>query len=79
MNGAEGKCIYIHTGDTFRPDRIKSICDPFELIGEEMLDNVAFGREHNTDQQAEVLELAAEMLTQFRFALIIVDSVTSLY
>ncbi len=46
---------------------------------EDVLDNVAYARAHNTEQQGDLLQAAASMLAESRFALIIVDSATALY
>lgn len=44
-----------------------------------MLDNVAYARAYNTDHQMQLLVQAAAMMSESRFALLIVDSATSLY
>nr|CAG8444227.1 7317_t:CDS:10 [Entrophospora candida] len=75
MGGAEGKCIYIDTENTFRPERLITIAERFGLNGEEALDNVAVARAYNTDHQFDLLINAAGMI----FAVLIVDSVTALY
>ena len=51
----------------------------YGLIGNDVLDNVAYARAHNTDHQGQLLMAAASMMADSRFALIIVDSVTALY
>lgn len=45
----------------------------------DVLDNVAYARAHNTDHQGQLLMAAASMMADSRFALIVVDSVTALY
>ncbi|RHZ61908.1 hypothetical protein Glove_345g50 [Diversispora epigaea] len=77
--GAEGKCIYIDTEGTFRPERLVSIAERFGVAPAEVLDNVAVARAYNTDHQMNLLIQAAAMMTEARFSLIIVDSVTALY
>ncbi|KAG0353524.1 DNA repair protein-like protein RAD51-like protein A [Gamsiella multidivaricata] len=79
MNGGEGKCLYIDTEGTFRPERLLSISERYNLNGEEVLDNVAYARAYNTDHQMNLLVQAAAMMSESRFALLIVDSATSLY
>ncbi|KAF9925394.1 recombinase rad51 [Linnemannia zychae] len=79
MNGGEGKCLYIDTEGTFRPERLLSISERYNLNGEEVLDNVAYARAYNTDHQMQLLLQAAGMMSESRFALLIVDSATSLY
>lgn len=51
----------------------------FGLNGEEVLDNVAYARAYNTDHQLELLNQAAMMMTETRFALLVVDSAMALY
>ncbi|KAF8983088.1 recombinase rad51 [Entomortierella lignicola] len=79
MNGGEGKCLYIDTEGTFRPERLLSISERYNLTGEEVLDNVAYARAYNTDHQMNLLVQAAAMMSETRFALLVVDSATSLY
>lgn len=42
-----------------------------------MLDNVACARAYNTDHQTELLIQAAAMMSETRYALLIVDSATA--
>lgn len=49
------------------------------MNGEEVLENVAYARAYNTDHQMNLLVQAAGMMSESRFALLIVDSATSLY
>ncbi|KAF3939465.1 hypothetical protein ABW19_dt0204627 [Dactylella cylindrospora] len=79
MGGGEGKCLYIDTEGTFRPVRLLAVARRYGLNGEEVLDNVAYARAYNSDHQLQLLNLAAQMMTETRFALLIVDSATSLY
>lgn len=44
-----------------------------------VLDNVAYARAHNTEHQLELVSQAAGLMSESRFALIIVDSATSLF
>lgn len=51
----------------------------FGLSVNEVLDNVAYARAHNTDHQQNLLAAAAGMMADSRFALIVVDSATALH
>lgn len=51
----------------------------YGLNGEDVLNNVAYARAHNTAHQSELLMQAAGMMTDARFSLMVVDSVTALY
>ncbi|KXJ22279.1 DNA repair protein RAD51 homolog A [Exaiptasia diaphana] len=77
--GAEGKCLYIDTEGTFRPERLLAVAERYGLSGQEVLDNVVYARAYSTDHQQELLVEAAALMSESRFALIIVDSATALY
>lgn len=77
--GGEGKCLYIDTEGTFRPERIVPIAERFKLSTKEVLDNIAYARAYNTDHQSQLLVQAAAMMSDARYALLVVDSATALY
>ncbi|KAK3733359.1 hypothetical protein QZH41_013685 [Actinostola sp. cb2023] len=77
--GAEGKCMYIDTEGTFRPERLLAVAERYSLSGQEVLDNVVYARAYNTDHQQELVVEAAALMSESRFALLIVDSATALY
>ncbi|XP_055371741.1 DNA repair protein RAD51 homolog A [Condylostylus longicornis] len=79
QNGGEGKCLYIDTEGTFRPERLLAVADRYKLSGEDVLDNVAYARAYNTDHQTHLLTLASAMMIESRYALLIIDSATALY
>ena len=79
QGGGEGKCLYIDTEGTFRPERLIAVAERYGLNGEEVLDNVAYARAYNTDHQSSLLIQASAMMSESRFALLIVDSATALY
>eukprot|EP00803_Ostreobium_quekettii_P000361 evm.model.scf_2577.4 EVM.evm.TU.scf_2577.4 scf_2577:20684-21875(-) len=79
MGGGEGKALYIDTEGTFRPQRLEQIAERYGLNVNDVLDNVAYARAHNTDHQSQLLMAAASMMADTRFALVVVDSATALY
>lgn len=79
MKGGEGKCLFIDTEGTFRPERLVSIAERFGFDSEEVLDNVAYARAYNSEHQTNLLVQAAGMMAESRFSLVIVDSLTSLF
>ncbi|KAI0695145.1 putative RAD51 protein [Cytidiella melzeri] len=79
MGGGEGKCLYIDTEGTFRPVRLLAVAERLGLNGEEVLDNVAYARAYNADHQNQLLISASALMSESRFCLLIVDSVTNLY
>ncbi|KAL6774488.1 RAD51 [Auxenochlorella protothecoides x Auxenochlorella symbiontica] len=79
MGGGEGKALYIDTEGTFRPQRLVQIAERYGLNAQDVLDNVAYARAHNTEHQQALLLSAAAMMTESRFAVVIVDSATALF
>lgn len=79
QSGGEGKCLWIDTEGTFRPERVVSIAKRFGLSPSDCLDNIAYAKAYNCDHQMELLVEATAMMSQARFALLIVDSATALY
>lgn len=77
--GGEGKCMYIDTEGTFRPQRLVEIAKHYKLDESVVLGNVAVAKCFNTDHQTNLLHEAAAMMSEHRYALIIVDSATHLY
>lgn len=77
--GAEGKCLFIDTEGSFRPERLVEIAKRFGVDPTVTLNNVACARATNSDHQTQLLVTAAGLFTESRFACIIVDSATALY
>ena len=69
----------IDTEGTFRLKRLLLVADRYGLQGSDVLDNVAYAREYNSDHQMTLLTQAAAMISESRYAMIIVDSVTACY
>ena len=79
QGGGAGKCLYIDTEGTFRPERLVSCAQRYGLNPDEVLDNVAYARAYNSDHQSALLTQASAMMSESRYALLIVDSATALY
>lgn len=79
QGGGEGKAMYIDTEGTFRSERLLAIAERYGLNGEAVLENVAYARAYNSDHQMTLLQQAAAMMSESRYALLIVDSATALY
>lgn len=79
QNGGEGKCLYIDTEGTFRPERLLAVADRYKMVGSDVLDNVAYARAYNSDHQMQLLVQASAMMAESRYALLIVDSATALF
>jgi len=79
QGGGEGKAIYIDTEGCFRPERLADIADRFGLNAEDVLDNVAVARAHNSEHQMQLLTQASALMAENRYCLVIVDSATALF
>mmetsp|Transcript_48845 Transcript_48845/g.85450 ORF Transcript_48845/g.85450 Transcript_48845/m.85450 type:complete len:346 (-) Transcript_48845:106-1143(-) len=79
QGGAEGRVIYVDTEGTFRPQKLVAIAERFQMNPEEVLDNIICARAHNSEQQYELLSDAAALMSDSRYALLVVDSATALY
>jgi len=53
--GGSGMAMFIDCEGTFRPERLVPIAERFGLDPQRVLDNVAYARCHNTDQQNKLL------------------------
>lgn len=79
QGGGEGKAVYIDTEGTFRPQRLVAIAERFGLDPGDVLENVAYARAHNSEQQMELLKMASALMVEDRYALMVVDSATALF
>lgn len=77
--GGSGKCLYIDTEGTFRPERLVSIAERYDLDSAQVLENVSYARAYNSDHQSQLLVQAAAMMNESKYSLIIVDSAMALY
>lgn len=77
--GGEGRCLYIDTEGTFRPERLLAVAQKYKMEPNQVLDNVAYARAFNTDHQMQLLIQASALMSESRYALLIVDSATALY
>lgn len=46
--GGCGRCLYIDTEGTFRPERCVAIAERYELDPQEVLGNIVFARAYNS-------------------------------
>lgn len=79
LGGGCGCALYIDTEGTFRPERIVQICDRFGMDANDALDNISFARAYSSDHQMKLLSEATQMMTDARYALVVVDSATALF
>ena len=55
QGGGNGRCIYIDTEGTFRPEKIGPIAERFQLNIKEVKENVFYAKAYNSDHQNKLL------------------------
>ena len=75
QGGGAGKVLYIDTENTFRPERIKSIANRFDLDPEGVLNNILVGRAFTVDSLINLLMQATGAMIGDQFSLLVVDSI----
>ncbi len=75
--GLNGRCLFIDTEGTFRPDRIVHLAEAKEIDPKKALKNVFVGRAFNSDHQILLAEKAKDMIRDQNIKLMIIDSLTS--
>jgi RecA/RadA recombinase len=75
QGGGQGKVLFIDTENTFRPERIKSIAERFDLDPEQVLSNIMVGRAFTVDALTSLLMQGASVMVEDCFSLVVVDSI----
>ena len=75
--GLNGKCIFIDTESTFRPERITQIAEARGLDAKKVRGNILIAKAYNSDHQVVLAERAKDMIKQENVRLIIIDSMMS--
>ncbi|SCA48644.1 meiotic recombination protein DMC1, putative [Plasmodium ovale] len=78
-NGGNGKVCYIDTEGTFRPEKICKIAERYGINGEDVLDNILYARAFTHEHLYHLLAISAAKMCEEPFALLIVDSIISLF
>ena len=75
--GLNGKCVFIDTESTFRPERVMQIAEAKGLDPKKVLKNIFVAKAYNSDHQVVLAEKAKDLVKEQNVRLIIVDSMTS--
>ncbi|CAG9463845.1 unnamed protein product [Pedinophyceae sp. YPF-701] len=78
MGGAAGKCAFIDTEGTFRPEQIVAIAERFGLDGAAVLDNIAVARAFTSEHQLDLIVAVAAKMAEEPFKLLVIDSIMGL-
>ncbi len=78
QGGANGKCVYIDTEGTFRPERVRQFAEGIGANPDKVLKNILVARAFNSDHQMLLLDKVAEMIKDGEpIRLMIIDSLTA--
>jgi DNA repair protein RadA len=78
QGGAGGKCVFIDTEGTFRPERVRQMAEGIGADPEKVLKNIMVARAFNSDHQILLLERVAEMVKEGEpIKMMIIDSLTA--
>ena len=75
--GLNGRCIFIDTESTFRPERITQLAEAKGLDPKKVLKNIFIAKAYNSDHQIVLAEKAKELIKEHNVKLIVVDSLMS--
>ena len=77
--GLDGKVIYIDTEGTFRPERIKQICENLDENWKDVLANIQKIRAYNSAHLLLQIANLPKYVQQFNAKLIVIDSIISIF
>ena len=72
--GLNGRCLFIDTESTFRPERMVQMAEAKELDPKKVLKNILVAKAYNSDHQVVLAEKAKDMIKEHNIKLLIVDS-----
>jgi DNA repair protein RadA len=75
--GLNGRCIYIDTESTFRPERIVQMAEASGLDSKKVLKNIYTAKAFNSDHQVVLAEKAKDIIKERDIKIIIIDSLMS--
>jgi DNA repair protein RadA len=77
--GLASKAIYVDTENTFRPERIVSICNARNIESEPVLDSIIVAKAYNTAHQELIIDEIGSIIDTNRVKLLVVDSAVAHY
>jgi len=77
--GLGGKCLYIDSEHTFRPERVLQMAENMGVDGNDALKNIIIARAYSSDDQMLMAEQANDIVRKDNIKLIVVDSLISLF
>ena len=75
--GLEGRCLWVDTENTFRPERIVQMAKGLGMDPGTALRNIHVGRAYNSEHQMLLIEKAPEIIEEKNIKLVVIDSLMS--
>lgn len=75
--GLNGRCVFIDTESTFRPERITQLAEARGLDPKKVLKNIFVGKAYNSDHQVVLAEKAKELIKEHNVRIVVIDSIMS--
>ncbi len=75
--GLNGRCVFIDTESTFRPERITQLAEAKSLDSKKVLKNIFVAKCYNSDHQVVLAEKAKELVREHNVKLLVIDSIMS--
>jgi len=75
--GLAGRCAFIDSENTFRPERIIQIAKKLKVDPDETLKNILVTRTFNSEHQMLIVEKLHDIIKEKNIKLIVIDSLTS--
>ncbi|MFH1421047.1 MAG: DNA repair and recombination protein RadA [Candidatus Aenigmatarchaeota archaeon] len=77
--GLNGRCVFIDTEGTFRPERIMQMAEARGLDVKKVLKNILVARAFNSDHQVILAEKTKDIIREQNVKVIVIDSLMSLF
>jgi DNA repair protein RadA len=77
--GLGGKAIYVDTENTFRPERIVSICSARNIEPDHVLDSIIVAKAYNSAHQELIIDETGPIIDANGVKLVVVDSAVAHY
>ena len=75
--GLNGRCIFIDTESTFRPERIIQLAEKHGMDSKKVLKNIFYSKAYNSDHQVVLAQKAKDIIREHNIKLIVIDSLMS--
>lgn len=77
QGGLNGRCLFIDTEATFRPERIMAMAEAMGVDPKKALKNIFVARAYNSDHQVVLVDKAKDIIKEKNIRIIIIDSLMS--